>query len=386
MSAYALLVDRVLTDDGFAKGSCVIVQDGQIVSIVSAADCPVDIERANLTGDLVPGFIDLQVNGGGGVLLNDRPSVEGIRKIAEAHRTFGTTGLLPTLISDDLDTISRAIAAVDQAIAAGVPGILGIHLEGPFLNARKKGIHDASKFRTLDEAALDLITSLKNGKTLVTLAPELVAHDMIHSLNARGVIVAAGHTAATYEEMEAALACGVSGFTHLFNAMPVMESRAPGAVGAALGSPSAWCSVIVDGHHVHPAMLRIALAAKGAERIVLVTDAMPSVGSTKDSFDLGGQTIAAIGGKCVSADGTLAGADLNMAQAVRNASLMMNVPIESAIRMASANPAAALGISDKSGAIRPGLSANFALLDARGFVSATWIDGVEYRPAEGSTT
>lgn len=385
MSAYALFADRVLTDEGFAENLCVIVQNGQIESIISAADCPVDIVRTRLTGNLVPGFIDLQVNGGGGVLLNDRPSVEGIRKIAEAHRTFGTTGLLPTLISDDLDKIACAIAAVDQAIAAGVPGILGIHLEGPFLNARKKGIHDASKFRTLDKAALDLIASLKNGKTLVTLAPELVAHDMIRELNERGVIVAAGHTAATYEEMVAALDCGVSGFTHLFNAMPAMESRAPGAVGAALDSPSTWCSMIVDGHHVRPAVLRIALAAKGSERIVLVTDAMPSVGSTSESFDLGGQTIMAIGGKCVSVDGTLAGADLNMAQAVRNASSMMKVSVESAIRMASANAAAALGIGDKSGAIRSGLSANFALLDDSGFVSATWIDGVEYGPADRYT-
>lgn len=385
MSPYALFADRVLTDEGFAENLCVLVQNGQIESIISAADCPVDIVRTKLTGDLVPGFIDLQVNGGGGVLFNDWPNVEGIRKIAEAHRTFGTTGLLPTLISDDLDKIACAIAAVDQAIAAGVPGILGIHLEGPFLNASKKGIHDASKFRTLDKAALDLVASLKNGKTLVTLAPELVAHDMIRELNERGVIVAAGHTAATYEEMVAALDCGVSGFTHLFNAMPVIQSRAPGSVGAALDSPSTWCSMIVDGHHVHPAVLRIALAAKGAERIVLVTDAMPSVGSTSESFDLGGQTIMAIGGKCVSVDGTLAGADLNMAQAVRNASSMMKVPVESAIRMASANAAAALGIGDKSGAIRSGLSANFALLDDSGFVSATWIDGVEYGPADRCT-
>jgi len=182
------------------------------------------------------------------------------------------------------------------------------------------------------------------------------------------------------------LACGVSGFTHLFNAMSAMESRAPGAVGAALSSSSAWCSMIVDGHHVHPAVMRVALAAKGAERIILVTDAMPSVGSTSQSFDLGGQTITAVGGKCVAADGTLAGADLNMAQAVRNACSMMKVPFEKAVRMASANAAAALGISDTCGAIRAGLNANFALLDAVGLVSATWIDGVEYRTADGSIT
>ena len=386
MSTYALLADRVLTDEGFASGLCVIVSNGKIVSIMPPADCPADIVQTKLVGDLVPGFIDLQVNGGGGVLFNDQPSVDGIRKIAEAHRTFGTTGLLPTLISDDFETISCAIAAVDEAIAAGVPGIIGIHLEGPFLNARKKGIHDASKFRELDEAALDLISSLKNGKILVTLAPELVAHDMIRELSERAVIIAAGHTSATYEEMAAALACGVSGFTHLFNAMSAMESRAPGAVGAALSSTSAWCSMIVDGHHVHPAVMRVALAAMGAERIILITDAMPSVGSTSESFDLGGQTITAIGGKCVAADGTLAGADLNMAQAVRNACSMMKVPFEKAVRMASANAAAALGISDTCGAIRAGLRANFALLDAVGLVSATWIDGVEYRTADGSIT
>jgi len=375
---FALFADRILTPEGFVEHSCVVVAGGAIAGIVPAEQAPRDIERIKLTGDLVPGFIDLQVNGGNGVLFNDCPNVEGIIKIAEAHRAFGTTGLLPTLISDDLDVVARAIAAVDEAMAAGVPGILGIHLEGPYLSAAKKGIHDGSKLRDLDEDAIALIASLKHGTTLLTLAPERTSLANIRTLAARGVILAAGHTAATYDETIAAVACGVSGFTHLFNAMSALGSREPGVVGAALDSPACWSSIIVDGHHVHPATLRIALAAKGAGKLALVTDAMPTVGSAEKSFMLGGRRITSHEGKCISADGTLAGADLNMAQAVANAVTMMNLPLASAIAMASRVPAAAIGLGDTVGAIRAGLRANFAQLDAAGRVTATWIDGVRF--------
>ena len=328
-----------------------------------------------LKGDLVPGFIDLQVNGGGGVLFNDTPAVEGILEISKAHRAFGTTGLLPTLISDDLDVVRQAILAVDQAIADGVPGVLGIHLEGPFLNAVKKGIHDGTKILELNSAAIDLISSLKHGKTLVTLAPERTSRDNIRELVKRGVVLSAGHTAATYDETLDAVECGVSLFTHLFNAMPGIDSRAPGVVGGALDTPQSWCSIIADGYHVHPAVLRLALAAKGADKLILVSDAMPSVGSAADSFMLGATKITVRDGKCVSEDGTLAGAHLDTAMAVRNASTMLKIPIEQAIGMATNNPAAAIGVAGQTGSIRAGLRADFALLDDSGIVTATWAGG-----------
>jgi N-acetylglucosamine-6-phosphate deacetylase len=279
------------------------------------------------------------------------------------------------LISDDLDVVKRAIAAVDAAIRRGVPGVLGIHIEGPFLSPQKKGIHDPSKFRTLDFHAIELLSSLRSGRTLVTLAPELAPPGAIRALTERGVLVAAGHTEASYEEMQAAFEEGLGGFTHLYNAMTQLGSRAPGAVGAALENRDSWCGIIVDGHHVHPAALRVALAAKGVDRLALVTDAMPPVGSDRKEFRLGGRRIVAENGRCTDAEGTLAGSDLDMAQAVRNAQRMLGVDLAAAVRMASAVPAAAIGIENETGAIKAGLRADLVLLDPEGRVLESWIEG-----------
>jgi N-acetylglucosamine-6-phosphate deacetylase len=260
-----------------------------------------------------------------------------------------------------------------------VPGILGVHIEGPFLNAAKRGIHDDSKFRLLDDAAIDLLASLKRGRALVTLAPELAPAGAVRALTARGVIVAAGHTDGTFEQVGAALDEGLAGFTHLYNAMTQLGSRAPGAVGAALDDERSWCGLIVDGHHVHPAALRVALRAKGAEKLVLVTDAMPTVGSEVKGFRLGGRRIVAKDGRCTDAAGTLAGSDLDMAAAVRNAEEMMGVDFATAARMASLNPARAMGLDRDHGAIVAGARADLVLMDAEKQVVETWIGGVAER-------
>lgn len=379
MSRLALAPSRVLTPTGFESGVAVVIEDGRIAAVLPRR-APMGVQTLDLDGDLLPGFIDLQVNGGGGVLLNDQPTVEGVAAVAAAHRRFGTTGLLPTLISDDLDVVARAIAAVGEAIAQGVPGVLGIHLEGPFLNAEKKGIHDASKFRVLDTAAIALLTSLRSGSTLITLAPERCPPGAVRALRERGAVIAAGHTTASYAQMQDAFAEGLTGFTHLYNAMSQLGSREPGAVGAALDRRESWCGLIADGSHVHPAALRVALAAKGADRLALVTDAMPTVGSERKWFMLGDRRITAENGRCVAEDGTLAGSDLDMAQAVRNAVRMMGVDLAVAARMASTVPAAAMGLGDVTGAVRPGLRADLVLLDESGDVQETWIGG---RPSGG---
>lgn len=375
MNGFALLATRVLMPSGFVADHCVIIENGMIAETMPSSACPAGLERRALDGDLVPGFIDLQVNGGGGILFNDDPTIEGLAVIGEAHRRFGTTAFLPTLISDDLDVMARSIAAVDAAIEAGMPGVIGIHLEGPFLNRDKKGIHDASKFRTLEPEALDLIASLRRGRTLVTLAPELAPPGMIKALVDRGVVVAAGHTAACYDDLQEAFGEGLSGFTHLFNAMSQLGSREPGAVGAALDSSVVWCGLIVDGHHVHPATLRIALTAKGSDCLALVTDAMPPVGSNLKQFSLGGQTIFVDGERCVNAEGRLAGSALNMAAAVRNAERLMGVDRATAVRMASTVPAGVLGLSAERGSIGPGMRADLVLLDSDGQVTQSWIAG-----------
>ena len=371
----ALVNGRVLTPRGF-EAATVLIEHGRIVA-VGGGVATAGHERIDLQGrHLLPGFIDTQVNGGGGALFNTSPTVEAIATIGAAHRRFGTTGFLPTLISDDLTTVATAIAAVDAAMAAGVPGVLGIHVEGPFLNEDRKGIHDASKFRTLDQAAFELLTSLKRGKTLVTLAPETTTPAMIARLAAAGVTVAAGHTDADYDEVRAALLAGLRGFTHLFNAMSPLTSREPGAVGAALEDPDSWCGVIVDGRHVHPAALKIAFRAKRHDRFMLVTDAMPSVGMLEKSFTLQGRTMHVVDGVCVDEDGTLAGSDLDMAGAVRNAVAIGGLTLEESVAMASANPAAFLGLEGELGAIAPGMKANLVETDADLTVIRTWIDGV----------
>ncbi|MET0338098.1 MAG: N-acetylglucosamine-6-phosphate deacetylase, partial [Caulobacter sp.] len=329
----ALVNGRVLLGDALVEGVAVVVEGDRIAAVLPAAEAKAD-ETRDLNGALLlPGFIDTQVNGGGGVLFNDAPTVETIAAIGAAHRAYGTTGFLPTLISDDLSVIAEAIAAVDAAIDQGVPGVLGIHIEGPFLNAERKGIHDASKFRVLDDAAFTLLTSLKRGRALVTLAPEKTTPEAIRRLADAGVIVAAGHTNADYDTAAQAFRSGATGVTHLFNAMSPLTSRAPGVVGAALES-DAWCGIIIDGAHIHPATLRIALASRSLDRFMLVSDAMPTVGGPK-TFNLQGRQITVKNGVCVGPDGTLAGSDLDMAGAVRNAMAMTGLTLPQAANMAA---------------------------------------------------
>ena len=353
---------RVLTEGGFRDDVAVVVDNGMIEAIVAADDVAVD-EVRDLGGDfLVPGFIDVQVNGGGDVLFNDAPTVESIRRIGAAHRRFGTTGFLPTLISDDVEKMRAAIAAVDAAIAEGVSGVVGIHLEGPYLAPARRGVHDETKFRVPDADEIALASSLKNGRTVLTLAPERVSVETIRELTERGVIVCAGHTAATYDQTRTGLDAGMRGFTHLYNAMSPLTSREPGAVGAALDDRESWCGIVVDGFHVHPASLRIALAAKPRGKVFLVTDAMPPVGGESATYALGGVTITCRDGRCETPDGVLAGSALDMASAVRNSVATLGVDLAEAVRMASTYPADFLGLHTQ-GRIAPGAAANLVVLD-----------------------
>ena len=383
MQMRALVNGRVLLEDGFHGGLAVLHQDGRVVAVVDAddrrlqdADC-IDLQG----GALVPGFIDAQVNGGGGVLFNNTPSVEGIRAIARAHRRFGTTGLLPTLISDRVEVMRGAVGAVRDAIAQRVPGVLGIHLEGPYLAPARKGTHDAGMFRVPDADEITLATSLDNGVTLLTLAPEQLPPQTLAALLARGAIVAAGHTAASYDQARAGLDAGIRGFTHLYNAMSPLLGRDPGTVGAALEDRDSWCGIIVDGVHVHAASLRVALAAKPRGKLFLVSDAMPMVGADDPSFTLYGETITAVDGVVRNADGALAGSALDMAGAVRNTVRLLGLPLEEAARMASCYPAQFLGLGDRHGRIAPGYAADFVLLDDALDVRATWIAGAMERHA-----
>ncbi len=373
----ALKNGRILTPAGFREGQTLLVDGDRITALLARGDpLPAGAEARDLGGRLLlPGFIDTQVNGGGGVLFNDSPTVDGIRAIGAAHRRFGTTGFLPTLISDDLTVLASAIQAVDAAIAAGVPGVLGIHIEGPFLSEARKGVHDASHFLELDHGMVALLSSLKRGVTLMTLAPEVTSPGVIQRLAAAGVVLAAGHTNATIDEIEAARRHGLTGFTHLFNAMSQLSAREPGAVGAALGDDETYCGIIVDGRHVDPRVLKIALRAKRHERFMLVTDAMPCVGTEATSFQLMGRTICVADGVCVDEQGTLAGTALDMGRAVRNAVAMLGLPATEAVRMASEYPAEFLKLGASHGRLQAGYRADFVVADEALNVEETWIGG-----------
>ena len=376
MSTLAFTNGRILTDRGFETDVTVLVEDGHIVAVVPGPP-PKDAQVVDLAGRyLVPGFIDTQVNGGGDVLFNDEPTADGLRRIASAHRKYGTTGMLPTLISDDVEVMRRAIDATREALAQAVPGVLGVHLEGPYLNAARKGVHDPSKFHTPDASELDLVASLgKDGVTLVTLAPERFEAATLRALAGRGVVIAAGHTAATYEQLRDGSANGITGITHLFNAMTPMNSREPGAVGAALENPDAWCGLIVDGYHVHDATLRVAIAARPRGKMMLVTDAMPPVGGQREAFSLYGVEMLCRDGQCTTADGTLAGSALDMASAVRNTVQRLGLPLEEACRMASQYPAEFIGLGGELGRIAPGYRSDLVMLDHALNVQGTWIGG-----------
>jgi N-acetylglucosamine-6-phosphate deacetylase len=317
----------------------------------------------------------VQVNGGGGVLFNDDPTPESIRAIGAAHRTFGTTGFMPTLISDDLDTIERAIGAVQSALDAGMPGVLGIHIEGPFLNSARRGVHDSKHLRLLDTSLLSLLCQLRSGRTVLTLAPEMTTPEIIAKLAAGGILVSAGHSEESYAQTTEAIAHGLRGFTHLFNAMARLEPRDPGIVGAALYDDNTWCGIIVDGHHVDPIMLKLALRCKRHDRFMLVTDGMPTVGSAKSTFVLQGRTIRVVDGICRDENGTLAGTALDMAAAVRNAVSLLGLDLVEAARMASEYPAEFLGLGGELGRIAPGYRANLVLMDDELKVQETWIEG-----------
>ncbi len=373
----AFVNGRLHGTDGSTLVRTVLVHEQTIEAVlcpstpIASGTRVVDLEGRRL----LPGYVDVQVNGGGGVLFNDAPTIEGIAAIGAAHRRFGTTAFLPTLISDDLEVIRRGIAAVDAAIETGVPGVLGIHIEGPFLNTTRKGIHDPTRIRRLDPELVPLLSSLKRGRTLVTLAPECTTDEVIRALSDAGVLVCAGHTDATCSQIESALRQGMRGFTHLFNAMSPLASREPGVVGAALLDPCSWCGIIVDGRHVDPRVLRLALAAKSRERFMLVTDAMPCVGTDAQSFMLQGKRIHVRDGYCVDDAGTLAGTALDMGRAVRNTVAMLGLSAADAVRIASETPAEFLGLGATHGRIAAGCRADFVVADDALEILEVWQGG-----------
>jgi N-acetylglucosamine-6-phosphate deacetylase len=376
---------RLFDGERMLDGHAVVVEGGRITAVVPASSVPAGAQEQRLPEDalLVPGFLDAQVNGAGGVLFNETPTVEAALAIAAAARRSGTTGLLPTFITDDQAQMRRACEAVVEALSRPASGVLGVHLEGPFISGERPGVHDPRFIRAPDAKDVEYLSALpgrlasKKGRLLLTLAPEQVEDSFIARLTSAGAVLSAGHTAASYERTSEALAAGLRGFTHMFNAMPPAQNRQPGVGVAALMSTESWCGVIVDGIHVHPAMLKMLLKIKPRGKVFLVTDAMPPVGTNATSFTLYGHTILRRDGRLVTENGTLAGADIDMATAVRNCVRLLELPLEESLRMASLYPASFLGLDDQVGRVAPGYRADLTLLRPDLSVLATWVGGQE---------
>jgi N-acetylglucosamine-6-phosphate deacetylase len=313
------------------------------------------------------------VNGGGDVLFNNSPTSNAITTILQAHRKFGTTSLFPTLITDTLEKMMAAIATV-EALVESEPGLLGVHLEGPYLSPDKAGVHDPGLMRVPSQADWERLFSKRKIALIVTIAPERVPDGFIRRLVTSGIRVSLGHSVATYDQTRKAISEGLTGFTHLFNAMAPLTSREPGPIAAALETPNVWFGLIVDGFHVSPAMLRLAL--RGYGHPMLVTDAMPPVGGSRETFKIYDSEVTVVGGRCLRSDGTLAGTALNMAVAIRNCVRLLGVSLEHALVFASRNPAEFLGLGHLLGKLAPNYRADMVAFDPQSLsVSETWVAG-----------
>ena len=370
MSAYRLLPKQLFDGEQIRRNVAVVIEAGRVVRLESPQG-----DETWLDGLLAPGFIDVQVNGGGGVLFNSAPTEMSLATIINIHARYGSCGILPTLITDSVDVMEKAAESVARVMQDKLPGILGIHFEGPHLSVAKKGVHSAEHIRPLTEREKAVFARDDIGIKVVTIAPENVSTDDIRYLTDMGVKVCIGHSNASFEQTMAALDAGATGFTHLYNAMSPLQSREPGVVGAALAHKASWCGLIVDGHHVHPGAAKVALAAKGAEKILLVTDAMSPVGTEEQRFELLGATVVRSGDRLNALTGELAGSVLDMASAVRNTVNTLGVSQEQALRMAALYPAQFLGIASEYGRVAPGFKADLVLLDQNHNVTQCWLAG-----------
>ena len=363
----ALTNATIYTGDGVSDDRSVVVENGKIAALAADLD-----ERAfqgeviDLSGlSLAPGLIDLQVNGGGDRLFNDSPTVEALDAIVAAHQRYGTTDLLATYITGPESGMRLAAGAIREAKKAELPGLLGVHFEGPLLSVSNRGVHNASFLRDgVDDGLLEhLSPPAPSAPTMVTLAPELAPPGFIRALATKGSVVSAGHTEADSEQIDRAIDEHLRAGTHVWNAMPPVRSRRPGPVAALLLDPRVWCCYIADGHHLSPATLALSLAMKAPRRSILVSDAMPPVGGTRRTFTLDGNEISAVGGRSVTADGQLAGAAVPLIDGVRRCVRESGLPLDEALRMATLYPAECLGIEDRRGRIAVGYPARLIALD-----------------------
>jgi N-acetylglucosamine-6-phosphate deacetylase len=366
---------RLFDGKRFLDNHALVVEEATIRALVDCRDRPRDGEQIDLGGGiLAPGFIDWQINGGGGVLFNAEPTVEAIARIAAAHRREGVTGFLPTVVTDAPDVLAEALTAARKAHVR-VPGALGVHVEGPFIDPRRKGVHPSQWIRPMREKDAEALIAMRAGAMVVTLAPASAPLELIRRLAQSGIIVSLGHSDATAEEAGAVFDAGVRVVTHLYNAMSQLAGRAPGVVGAALADPRVVCGLIADGEHAHPAAYRAAFAAKGPRGIALISDAMPPAAGGPDVFELQGRRMTRVRHKLVDENGTLAGAAITMGDAVRYVVKTLGLPLVHALTMATLTPARLLGVEDRVGRLSPGCHADLVHLTDALDVAEVWVRG-----------
>ncbi|WP_163835295.1 N-acetylglucosamine-6-phosphate deacetylase [Spartinivicinus ruber] len=380
MSEYVLLAPQLFDGEHWYEDYALWVADTKIKAVLPTSELPPELMQFTYDGMLVPGFIDLQVNGGGGILFNNDPSLKTLEKMLVAHRQYGTTMMLPTLITAPWQLMEQAVGVVNEAIKRHLPGILGIHLEGPFLNPQRKGAHQPQLMCQLATGIVSHLPKLGSGIMLMTLAPELTSESIIKQLITKGVILFAGHSNATEQQANTGFKAGITGVTHLYNAMSPVTTREPGLVGAALTNDQVWVDIIADGYHVHPTNMQLAIKCKPAGKVFLVTDAMATVGANDcNGFMLNGERIEVSKGRCINQQGVLAGAHLGMNQAVKNILQMTTANLTEALRMASLYPAAAINQDQQLGKLKPGFRACVTVLDKTLDVLATVSDGVVFK-------
>lgn len=376
--ALALSAARIFDGEAWHDDAALILRDGKVEAVTPMARLPRGVEIIETGGILAPGFVDLQVNGGGGVMLNDHPDVASIETICRAHAPFGTTALLPTLITDTPEITAAAIAAGAEAARKNVPGFLGLHLEGPHLSISRKGAHDPALIRPMDDASQAALIAARDKMPvlLTTVAPESVTPQQIAALAGAGVVVSLGHSDATWKTATTSAEAGATMVTHLFNAMSQIGNREPGLAGAAIASGALAAGLIADGFHVDATTMGIALRAKqGPAHIFLVTDAMATIGTDMTSFTLNGRTIKREGGRLTLEDGTLAGADLDMISAVRFVHETIGLELGEALRMASLYPAQSVAQAHRLGRLAEGFAGNVVQLSDDLSVRGVWIEG-----------
>ncbi len=366
---------RIFDGERLHDDSALVIEGCSIQTLTRVGDRPRGGEQLDLGGGVLsPGFIDWQINGGGGVLFNANPTVEGIAAIGAAHRRAGVTAFLPTVVTDAPRVLTQALAAARDA-RERIPGALGIHVEGPFIDVRRKGVHPPEFIRPMKDQDAKALIAGRAGVMVVTLAPASVPLDFISRLAKAGIIVSLGHSDASAEEAQAVFDAGASAVTHLYNAMSQLSSRAPGVVGATLSDPRIICGLIADGEHAHALAYRVALAAKGPRGVALVSDAMPPAAGGPDVFELQGRRMTRVGNKLVAEDGTLAGAAITMRDAVDYVVCVLKVPLADALMMATLTPARLLRVDDRIGRLEPGHRADLVHLTDDLKVAEIWTGG-----------